>query len=281
MTAAPSAEPTMSRTRVYSSFASLAAALALSVAPHLGAQTIRETSDGPRRAADQDGSGDEVAYSFKSRADSLAWAKNRVLAAKSNGFRLVVSLQDRHLWAIIGRDTVLSAPAAVAKGTTLEFGKKEWTFETPRGMRTVLSKEADPIWQPPEWLYAETALENGLKLGHLNSGQKIKLSDGRSLTVRDGEAGVIDGGVFAPLPTDEHIVFDNTLFVPPMGSKNRKIEGELGKYRLNLGDGYLLHGTPYKESIGLAATHGCVRMRDEDIEWLYDHVPVGTRVYIY
>jgi lipoprotein-anchoring transpeptidase ErfK/SrfK len=42
-----------------------------------------------------------------------------------------------------------------------------------------------------------------------------------------------------------------------------------------------LHGTPYKESIGLAATHGCVRMRDEDIEWLYEHVPVGTKVYIY
>jgi len=24
-----------------------------------------------------------------------------------------------------------------------------------------------------------------------------------------------------------------------------------------------------------------VRLRDEDIEWLYDHVPVQTRVYIY
>jgi hypothetical protein len=96
------------------------------------------------------------------------------------------------------------------------------------------AKEADPIWQPPEWLYAETALENGLKLGHLNSGEKIKLRDGRYLTVRDGVAGVVDGGMFAALPTDEHIVFDNTLFVPPMGSKNRKIEGELGKYRLNL-----------------------------------------------
>ena len=281
MNAAPSAEPTMSRTRFNSILTSLTAALAFSVASRLGAQTLRETGDGLRRAADQDGSGDEVVYSFKSRADSLAWAKSRVLAAKSTGFRLVVSLQDRHLWAIIGRDTVLSAPAAVAKGTTLEFGKKEWTFDTPRGMRTVLSKEADPIWQPPEWLYAETALENGLKLGHLNSGSKVKLRDGRSLTVRDGVAGVIDGGMFAALPTDEHIVFDNTLFIPPMGSKNRKIEGELGKYRLNLGDGYLLHGTPYKESIGLAATHGCVRMRDEDIEWLYDHVPVGTRVYIY
>ena len=51
--------------------------------------------------------------------------------------------------------------------------------------------------------------------------------------------------------------------------------------RLDLGEGYLLHGTPYKESLGMAATHGCVRLGDEDIEWLYDHVPVGTRVYIY
>ena len=237
-----------------------------------------------RNAADSSDSSDEassrVAYSFRSRSDSIAWARNRSIADRASGFRLVVSLQDRHLWAIIGSDTVLSAPVAVAKGTTLEFGKQEWKFDTPRGVRRVLGKEADPVWQPPEWLYAETALEYGLKLGHLSS-RPIKLSDGRLLTVRNGVAGVIENGKFAELPTDEHIVFDNTLFVPPMGSKNRKVEGELGKYRLILGEGYLRHGTPYKESIGLAATHGCVRMRDEDIEWLYDHVPVGTKVYIY
>jgi L,D-transpeptidase-like protein len=220
-------------------------------------------------------------YSFTSKADSLAWARNRVVAAKSNGFRIVVSLQDRHVWTIVGKDTVLSAPVAVAKGTTLKYGTRKWTFTTPRGIRTVLGKESDPIWQPPEWLYAETANEYDLKLGHLYNGSRIKLSDGRILTVRDGEAGLIDNGQFAALPTDEHIVFDNTLYVPPGGSKNRKVEGELGKYRLILGDGYLLHGTPYKESIGMAATHGCIRMRDEDIEWMYDHVPVGTKVYIY
>lgn len=222
-----------------------------------------------------------VEYRFTSPADRRSWERNRELAARSTGFRLVVSLQDRHLWAIIGKDTVLSAPAAVAKGTTLEFGHSEWTFKTPRGVRRVLGKEADPIWQPPEWLYAETALEYGLKLGHLRVGHPTKLSDGRLLTVKDGLVGVVENGEFAALPTDEHIVFDDVLYVPPMGTKNRKIEGELGKYRLMLGDGYLLHGTPYKESIGLAATHGCVRLRDEDIEWLYDHVPVGTRVYIY
>lgn len=222
-----------------------------------------------------------TAYTFKSRSDSLSWVRNRDLADHSRGFRIVVSLQDRHLWTIVGDDTVLSAPAAVASGRELAFGHQEWTFDTPRGVRHVLDKEADPIWQPPEWLYAETAKEYGLKLAHLYAGHPVKLDDGRILTIKDNAAGIIQDGEFAELPTDEHIVFDNTLFVPPLGTKNRRVEGELGKYRLNLGDGYLLHGTPYKDSIGLATTHGCVRLRDDDIQWLYDHVPVGTRVYIY
>jgi hypothetical protein len=229
--------------------------------------------------------GDEEAvratYRFKSRSDSISWDRSRAAANKSSGFRIVVSLKDRHVWAVIGSDTVLSAPAAVAKGTTLEFGNTTYKFVTPRGVRTVLGKEADPIWQPPEWLYAEVAQEHGLKLGHIYPGKPIKLKDGRTLTVRDGMVGLIDNGEFAAMPTDEHIVFDNTLYVPPLGTQNRKVEGELGKYRLILGDGFLLHGTPYKNSIGLAATHGCVRLRDEDIEWLYEHVPVGTKVYIY
>jgi hypothetical protein len=277
----------MSSNRLHQILGTLAVAAAIVAAPASaqGFQASQAELSARRNAADASDSLDEVAtrtvYSFKSKADSVAWARNRALANKASGFRLVVSLQDRHLWAIIGRDTVLSAPVAVAKGTTLDFGKQEWKFDTPRGIRTVLGKEADPIWQPPEWLYAETALEYGLKLGHLTAGHPIKLSDGRKLTMKGNVAGVIENGEFAELPTDEHIVFDNTLFVPPMGSKNRKVEGELGKYRLLLGDGYLLHGTPYKESIGLAATHGCVRMRDEDIEWLYEHVPVGTKVYIY
>ena len=220
-------------------------------------------------------------YHFKSKPDSLAWARNRALAAKSTGFRLVVSLQDRHLWAIIGQDTVLSAVAAVAKGTTLDYQGHEYKFDTPRGVRRVLRKESDPVWLPPDWLYVETAEEHGLKLGRVTVGHPYKLKDGRVLTVRDSSVGVLEDGQFAYLPTDEHIVFDNTLFIPPMGTRNRRVYGELGRFRLDLGEGYLLHGTPYKESLGMAATHGCVRLGDEDIEWLYDHVPVGTRVYIY
>jgi hypothetical protein len=279
----------MSSIRLHKTLVSLGTAATLAGAMRLGAQVQgangSDFASRNRLAASVDttdlGASSHATYTFKSRADSLLWARARSLADHASGFRVVVSLQDRHLWAIVGADTVLSAPAAVAKGTTLDYGKNEWKFETPRGARTVLGKEADPVWQPPEWLYAETALEHDLELGHIYPGHPIKLKDGRLLTVKDGAVGVIEDGQFGELPTDEHIVFDNTLYVPPLGTKNRKVEGELGKYRLNLGDGYLLHGTPYKESIGLAATHGCVRLRDEDIEWLYEHVPVGTKVYIY
>jgi hypothetical protein len=219
---------------------------------------------------------------FHSRADSLEFVSAKNLADRSNGFRLIVSIEDKRLWAIVGEDTVLSAPVATAKGTSLKYGKRTWTFKTPRGVRTVLRKEADPVWIPPDWLYAEVATEYNLKLRKIERGQPIKLSDGRTLVVRDTLVGVIGkDSHFYELPTDEHIVFDSTLFVPPVGTKNRHVEGELGKYRLDLGEGYLLHGTPDKESIGFAATHGCVRLRDEDIEWLYTYVPVGTKVYIF
>lgn len=219
---------------------------------------------------------------FRNRADSLDWLSAKTLAGKSSGFRLVVSLQDKRLWAIVGEDTVLSAPVATAKGTTLKYGSRSWVFRTPRGMRTVLSKESDPIWVPPDWLYAEVATEYNLKLQKLGRGAPYKLKDGRSVVVRDTLVGVVGkDSRFYELPTDEHIVFDSTLFIPPTGTRNRKVEGELGKYRLNLGEGYLLHGTPDKESIGFATTHGCIRLRDEDIEWLYTYVPVGTKVYIF
>lgn len=40
------------------------------------------------------------------------------------------------------------------------------------------------------------------------------------------------------------------------------------------------HGTPNVASIGTAASHGCVRMRNEDIVKLYEHVKVGTLVRV-
>src|SRR4051812_18836069 len=116
----------------------------------------------------------ETAYHFKSRGDSTEWARNRALADRSTGFRVIVSLQDRHVWAVSDEDTLLSAPAAVAKGTTINYSGREFTFDTPRGLRHVLNKDADPIWNPPDWLYIETAKENGLKVARIPSTGVVK-----------------------------------------------------------------------------------------------------------
>jgi hypothetical protein len=234
------------------------------------------------RAADSSALGVRLAVRFRSRADSLSWISARRLASQSVGYRVVVSLFDRQLWVLRDDDTLITAPVAVGMNSSMEFAGRTWTFETPRGRRTVLRKDEAPVWTPPVWHYAEVAQRYGLKLRPLPLDHPVRLHDGSLLEVHGDEVGVFtaDSG-FAVLSPDEEVVFDSTLFVPPIGTKNRKIDGELGPYRLDLGGGYLLHGTPHLDSIGSASTHGCVRLRDEDIAWLYYNVPVGTKVYIY
>ena len=215
------------------------------------------------------------------RKDSVASARARRAAERSTAMRVVVSIGARNLWVGSGSDTLLNAPVAVGMGRTLSYAGRRWTFSTPIGTRRVLQKRSTPFWRPPDWAYAEVAREHGLKLDRLRGDRPVRLSDGRDLVVRDSLVGVMMPDGFAPLPVEEHIVFDETLYVPPLGTRNRLIEGELGLYQLDLGEGYLLHGTPHEESIGFATTHGCVRLRGQDIEWLFANVPVGTAVFLY
>jgi len=69
--------------------------------------------------------------------------------------------------------------------------------------------------------------------------------------------------------------------VPPPNDPSRLVEGELGAYVFNLGDGYLIHGTLNEAVLGHAVSHGCVRLSAADLKRLYETVPKWTRVYIY
>jgi L,D-transpeptidase ErfK/SrfK len=42
--------------------------------------------------------------------------------------------------------------------------------------------------------------------------------------------------------------------------------------------GFGIHGTSMPNSIGKSASHGCIRMRNRDVEELFELVPVGTPV---
>jgi lipoprotein-anchoring transpeptidase ErfK/SrfK len=220
---------------------------------------------------------------FRSRADSLDWERARAEAERAREYRIVVSLFDRKVVVLHGTDTIRVAKAAVASGMTLDYAGRKWTFRTPRGRHRVLRKADEPVWTPPDWLYAEVASEHELKLSRIPNGGSVRLSDGSRLSARDSVVGIMtpQSAEFVPLRTDEHIVFDNTIFIPPYGTVNRRISGELGRYALDLGEGYMIHGTPHEDSIGRAITHGCIRLADEDIAWMYEMIPVGTPVYIY
>ena len=58
-------------------------------------------------------------------------------------------------------------------------------------------------------------------------------------------------------------------------------DNPLGRYAMRLGiPGYLLHSTNKPYGVGMRVTHGCLRMYPEDIEQLFEDVPVGTPVQI-
>jgi hypothetical protein len=252
-----------------------AAALALGLAAAPGAAGAQALSRFDARDADE-------TPIYDSPKDSIAAFKTAEKAAKARDYRVVISLAKRQLWVVQASDTIMSAPVGVGTGGRLRHEKKLWVFSTPRGVRQVVQKKTDPVWTPPEWNYVEVAKKHGLKVGTIPLKGGRKLPDGRKLVVRDSLVGVEDqSGTYTALPLDEHIVFDDVLYIPPIGSKNRRIEGELGKYALDTGNGYMLHGTPYPETVGQRSSHGCIRMKDDDIAWLYENVPVGTKVYIY
>jgi lipoprotein-anchoring transpeptidase ErfK/SrfK len=41
-----------------------------------------------------------------------------------------------------------------------------------------------------------------------------------------------------------------------------------------------IHGTPSDTSIGYSVSHGCIRMHIPEAEWLFNHVEIGTTVFI-
>ena len=58
-------------------------------------------------------------------------------------------------------------------------------------------------------------------------------------------------------------------------------DNPLGRYALRLGiPGYLIHSTNKPYGVGMRVSHGCVRMYPEDIESMFNDIPVSTPVQI-
>lgn len=76
---------------------------------------------------------------------------------------------------------------------------------------------------------------------------------------------------------EEHAANGDPLpSVVPPGPDN-----PMGPFKMNLAmSGYVIHGTNKKFGIGTRVSHGCFRMRNEDITELFPQVPIGSTVTI-
>lgn len=219
--------------------------------------------------------------------DSLASVSANSDALPATKPYIVVSIEDHRLWYKLRDSVLFTTEVATGSGRVMESsgGEGHWKFETPRGRLVVQGKDEAPTWVPPDWHYVEQARKRGLGIMRLNRGQAVAASDGSQIMVEgtDVVKRYPDGRVvsFGNAKEGHEIVAGGNIVIPPFGTNQRKYQGVLGTHRLDLGDGYGIHGTDNPASIGHSVSHGCVRLRNEDIDKLYDMVDVGTPVYIY
>ncbi len=87
-----------------------------------------------------------------------------------------------------------------------------------------------------------------------------------------------EGPTWSPTPNTRRAYAEEGKTLPafvPAGPDN-----PMGLYAIYIGRLYAIHGTNSNFGIGLRVSQGCIRLRNNDIKYLFDNVPVGTRVQL-
>lgn len=253
------------------------------------------------------GKAGELRQTAAHRAAEVNALQNKVQTAEKQtddmpdtGQTIIVSTAENKLYLRRNGQTVFQAVCSTGKGSTLAIDGHTWVFDTPIGRLRIVAKEENPEWVPPDWHYIEQARKNGMRVVHLSPGQSIDArtgdpasnrsegvwswfsrSSGAVLKVKGDTIVEDDGGSERELPPGKMIVAGDAVVIPPLNTKQRHFQGILGHYRLELGDGYGIHGTDEPEKLGQSVSHGCVRLGDADIAQLYAMANVGDTVIIY
>jgi hypothetical protein len=187
-------------------------------------------------------------------------------------FVITVSTTENKVYARRNGELVFEAVCSTGSNSTLEANGRTMVFRTPIGRFRIKSKEENPKWVPPDWHYIEEAQKNGLDVVRLQRGSSVG-------GVYVSGNTVYDNGY--PIGPGSLIVRGGAVVIPPVGTTARQFPDVLGTHRLNLGDGYALHGTQAVRQLGRSVSHGCVRLHNDDIARLYDMAKVGDEVIIY
>jgi lipoprotein-anchoring transpeptidase ErfK/SrfK len=202
----------------------------------------------------------------------------------------------RYVRALDGR---LSVPAEEATASlaglrpVIHAGKPGLALSPPKTRQRIegaLAVAYRPVLRPVAKTVAPTVTRNnfgavvviyrGSNVLHLYRGDR----PWRTIPVATGQA-------IYPTPTGAFSVVDkqrNPWWRPPDSEWAKGLKpvppgpgNPLGTRWMGISaPGVGMHGTPDAASIGYSASHGCIRMQIPDAEWLFDHVRIGTPVFI-
>jgi len=202
----------------------------------------------------------------------LASTEKVIEDLQDSAFVITVSTAENKVYARSNGQLVFEAVCSTGKNEVLHTEGQTMVFRTPIGRFRIRSKEENPMWVPPDWHYIEQARKEGLAVVRLQRGQRLA-----DLYVSGNE--VYSNGL--PVEGGQVIVRGGAIVIPPVGTRARQFPDVLGTHRLNLGDGYALHGTQQVQQLGQNVSHGCVRLHNDDIAMLYAMASVGDEVVIY
>ncbi len=83
--------------------------------------------------------------------------KKRIESLRPNGVYIIIDTGANLLYLKSNDKTILKTIISAGSGNILvdPTGKREWIFETPRGVFTVQSKFERPAWIKPDWAFIE------------------------------------------------------------------------------------------------------------------------------
>ncbi|MBW4487867.1 MAG: L,D-transpeptidase family protein [Trichocoleus desertorum ATA4-8-CV12] len=139
----------------------------------------------------------------------------------------------------------------------------------------------------PAAIPANSSVEQPMRLEISRSKRRVTLYQG-DVAVKSYAIAVGKSGWETPLGTWRvQQKLRNPRWIHPLTGESVKggdPENPLGRYWIGFwtnGKNWIgFHGTPNPESVGRAASHGCVRMYDRDVEELFQTVSLGTPVKV-
>ena len=188
------------------------------------------------------------------------------------------------------RDARIALEGTKPRAVTSQEGRLLKRLATGRSIRTALAKNS----RTPIRLRFEITKPK-VQTAELDEAVVILRGSNRLLFFDDAKFvrwfGVATGQSAYPTPLGDYEIVNmqrNPWWYPPPSPWAQDSQpvppgpgNPLGTRWMGLSAPYVgIHGTPDAASIGYSASHGCIRMRIPDAEWLFQHVKIGTPVFI-